>query len=632
MKHRRALAVLVTLSLLVGQAGALSLEQARFLVEKLYLDEVPEEVLQRDTIEGIFDGLDKYSTYLPPENYSAFWGTINEVPQIGLGLLYGYTEDRAAVEIAEVYDGGAAHKAGMVPGDKVTHVGGNAVADSTDLNAVADWMRGEEGTAVTLRVLRADGSQVELELVRCPFTIPYTTYSLEDGHIGYIDCDSIGQETYGHIVEALEDIGDEVDVWVLDLRGNSGGLTAEAAQVAGVFSGKGPKTLMRQKGEQYYTFDAHGEHTTVYPVIALVDGSTASAAEQIAGDIRDQTAGMLIGTRTYGKGVAQTIVDESVEPGWFPEGDAVRITSSRFYSFNGLTNDKVGVLPHLLVEPGYEEGVSYLLCTGKSEEGPYLKVKIGAWHWYVDLTRALEDTWRPAFVELLEALDPQASMVYYDTDEAGITTPAALAERLGLTEFTPTALADSGESPYAYELERLFHYGVLWGDETGNCNPEAPLTRAQMCALLSQFLRYTVAEESRFSDVPADAWYAPSVNAMARLGLVQSVGGDRFDPDGVLTHEQFITILARTAAWLNVEYGQLLDHADELMEGVEGLEAYSAWSQRGAWLLGRTRQNMLGEYVGSLWADVAEIDPAAVTTREEAACGLWRMLDDIGMI
>ena len=147
------------------------------------------------------------------------------------------------------------------------------------------------------------------------------------------------------------------------------------------------------------------------PVIVLVDGGTASASEIFASVVRDENRGIVIGSRTYGKGVAQILLDETVYPGSFTEGDALKVTAYRYFSPNGTTTDRVGVIPDLLVDDAYTADVAYLLSAPAptGDTSGLLRVDM-KWRWYVDLDAAVSETGRPAFAALLEAIPAQTPL------------------------------------------------------------------------------------------------------------------------------------------------------------------------------------------------------------------------------
>lgn len=623
----------LSLSFLLSSASALTIEQARSLVETLYIDPVSEEVLSRPTVSELFDGLDRYSGYFTPEEYQRFLSSMNDVSQVGLGIVSSRTEDGSQLVIQEVLPNGAAENAGVLPGDRITAIDDHQVLQAADMDELVGWMQGEEGTTVTLSLLRADGQETVLTLIRAPFSIPYTTHQKMDDHIGYIDCDSFGEETYAHFEEAVDDLDGETSLWLVDLRGNTGGLTQAAADVAGLFSEPGPQVLLQGRDGKVFAFSPQQDRTLMDPVILMVDPSTASSSELMAASIRDSEGGLILGTRTYGKGVAQTVVDQRSEPTYFLEGDAVRITSARFYSPQGVCNDKIGVFPHLMVSEANTLPIAQLLSAqdpGLSNEG-YLRVHAASWQWYVSLEQALDPAFRSAFVELLEALWPDA--VLYMGHGSGnweSLTPPQLAQRLGLEEYRPRTFADAADSPHQYALNVLGTYGILQGDEQGLVQPKTLLTRADLCTMLARLLRVEAHESSpTFADVSPTAWYASSVRAMAELGLVTGDEKGLFHPEAPLTYEQMIVILSRFSTRLNLQMKVSAQQAPQA-DSLPALSGYHPWAAQEAWLLGLSQLNLFGSPISYLYAPVQEIPPQAPASRENAAASLFRILTLLG--
>ena len=317
------------------------------------------------------------------------------------------------------------------------------------------------------------------------------------------------------------------------------GTIASALGAAGCFTGSGVLAYLKDSTGAYGAYGSNDDARTLSPVIVLTDGETASASELFASDIRDTNTGILVGGRTFGKGVAQTVLDQRALPDYFPDGDAIKITSYRFYAPSGSTTDTVGLIPHLLVDPDLAPEVATLLSASSpkgSTEG-YLRIDFN-WRWYVELDTALSETHRDAFTALLEAL-PDGVRVLEGTggpDGWADTTVEELVGRYVLTSYRDRSFTDTAGSPYAAQIDRLATYGILAGTGGGAFQPEGSLTRAQLCALLAQALNCRVPTgESQFTDVSMDDWYGLCVNAVARLGLVEGVGEGRFAPDDLVT-------------------------------------------------------------------------------------------------
>ena len=565
-RPKRLCALILSLTLaLTPAAHALTVEQAGELLQEYYIDPVPEQVLEQDTVAGMVAALgDPYTAYFTAEEYASFENSMTDISAVGTGLLLLFTQEGLLVDRA--YEGLPGAQAGIQAGDLIIAIDGWSVLGA-GMEEVNQHLVGEAGSVVEFTLLRA-GEQLTIAATRQALTLPATYTELWDGHIGYIDCDTFGAETLGHFQDGLETYADAADRWIVDLRQNGGGSLDACLDTASCFN-TGALLHLQDRSGRYETFASQQTSLTDAPVIVLTDGGSASASELFAAFIRDANAGILVGERTYGKGVAQLVFDQASNPDYFPEGDALKVTVYRIYSAgSGTTADTIGVIPHLLVEDELAPIVAQLLSAPTPQQGQegMLRVELG-WRWYVDLEQAMSQAGRAAFVALLEALPPSAR-VQEGTASGGWTetTAADLAEKYGLTEYTPRGFSDVAGSPYEEDIQQLATYGLINGMGDGTFHPQDTLTRAQACALLAQVLHCALPEgESIFSDVDPDIWDAPAVNAMAGLGLVEGVGNGRFDPEGTLTQQQLITILDRLGSRLNL----YLDSAELLWDVLE---------------------------------------------------------------
>ena len=625
-----ALALALTL-LLSPAARALTVDQAGELLEDYYIDGVPASVLEQPTISEMLDALgDPYTQYFTAEEYALFNSTMADSHLVGIGILS--RTGAQGLEVLRVYEDSPARDGGLRPGDLIVGVVGKDAAGQ-DAGTVSGWLQGEPGTRVSVSFLR-DGAERTVTLIRRDITVPTVYAELWADHIGYLDCDSFGDETPGHFLDALETYGETADRWIVDLRGNGGGLVDAAADAAACFTGQSVAGYLRDRAGNLYPCASELEGQTAYPVIVLTDADTASASELFAAALRDSGAGLIVGSRTYGKGVAQSLIDQRTLPDYFPEGDAIKITSVRSYAAGGSTADTVGVIPHLLVDADLAPGVALLLSASgpDGDTAGFLRVDLGR-QWYVDLDQALGEDLRAAFAALLEALPPTARLLEGTGDGWADGEAAALAEKYDLTDYTPRTFSDLDASPYAAQIARLAACGLVAGDGSGAFRPAEGLTRAQLCALLVQALNCTLSQgDSPFSDVPADAWYAPHVSAAARLGLVEGVGNGRFDPEGAGTCQQLITVLGRLGQRLNLFLA--LDAQEAPVDGLEtpALADYAGWARPAVWLLSQSQRGLLGNTINLLWAPPEDIGPDAPASREEAAFLLCSLLNYIGIL
>lgn len=623
-----ALALLVTLV----PAHALTLDQARELLTTHYIDDVSESVLSQPTIQDMIAALgDPYTVYFSPEEYAAFNSTMADSSIVGIGVSSSMAEDGLLIE--HVYDNSPAQRGGLRKGDRIVAVDGNATAGIA-LELAGAWLRGEAGTPVSITYLR-DGVQRTITLTRQEVVIPATITQVESGHIGRIECTTFGDETLGHFTEGITQNSGVVDRWIVDLRSNGGGSVNASIQSAGLFTGAGVLAYLRDKSGQYGAYGTNESSATLYPVVVLTSPATASASELFSAAVRDRNAGICVGERTYGKGVAQRVLDDTQLPDYFPDGDAIKITAYRFYAPSGNTTDTVGIIPHLLVPQSIADQVAVLLCASNpsGDTAGMLRLDMG-WRWYIDLETALTPENRAAFTCLLEAIPSNVRLLAGTggTDGWADTSPAEVAVRYGL-DYQSRGFDDTADSPYSQQIDILATYGIVLGDGSGAFHPDASLTRAQLCALLYQALDSTLpVSESRFSDVSLDSWYGQAVNALADRGLVTGVGGDLFRPDDPVTHEQLITIMGRLSKYLNLYLDNTARSMPEDAAAAEELAPYAAWAREEVWLLALSQQGLLDSTINLLWEDLGEIDPQTAATREEAACLVYSIFSYTGLL
>lgn len=627
---RRALSILLSLMLLAAPALALDTAQAGELLQKYYIDSVSQEVLSQSTVEDMISALgDPYTQYFDAREYAEFLAAMSDTHTGGVGVTSTMTDRGMVVE--SLTEGMPAQKAGIQPGDIITAVDGVTVIGQ-NAQAAAARLRGEPGTKVTVTVLR-NGESRDYVLTREELVIPTTTTTLLDDHIGYITCTTFGDETEGHFVEGIQANDAAADRWIVDLRGNGGGSVSAAAQTAGMFAGSGNLVYLRDKSGSYAVEPREEGELTIDPVITLVDGGTASASEIFASVIRDQNAGIVIGSRTYGKGVAQILLDETNYPGSFTEGDALKVTAYRYFSPNGTTADRVGVIPDLLVDDAYAADVAYLLSSSAHAGDTYGQLRVDMkWRWYVDLETATSETGKPAFTALLEALPPQTPLWLGTGGADGwmVVTVDTLVQKYGLDSYTPRTFTDISDATYAAAINKLAAYQIVSGSGDGTFRPEANLTRAEFCALLAQALHDSRQGDTGFADVPADAWYAPSLNALTAMGLISGYSDGLFHPDDPMDHQQFLTIMGRLADYLSMNFHEAAktEHSAALGD----YWAWAGWSRESLWLLDGSQKNIFGQTLSLLWAPLGEIEPTALTTREEAAAMVYNLFAVIGLL
>ena len=625
----RLLAAALALVLLVVPASALTVDQALELLEELYYYEIPDEAYQAETLDELMSLLeDPYTQYMTAEEYQAFLKLLEgDSNVIGIGVSCRYTPE--GILILSTISGGSAREAGLQAGDLIVEIDGQSCVPANEENA--GRLTGPEGTQVSVTVLR-DGERKGYTLTRRPVVEPNVELSIE-GRVGLLDCNSFGKDTGKEFAKLVKDNDGRVDVWVVDLRGNGGGYTNAAVDMLGALMGPGYHLYFETAAGGVEAVPAYDRQATDKPVIVLTDGGSASASELTSGSLRDSGRGVLVGGRTYGKGVAQIMLDEDAlaslpeYDGYF-EGDGLKITVYRFYSGGLNSPDKIGVIPTLLVDDEDTAAVALALCG--SQEDAKLCVMPGAVPYYVD-----PGTDGDTLSALLSALPPQALVFYADGGDFQQVSAAEAAQRLGVA-YESRWFTDLGDSRYADAVNAMGTYGLLRGDGKGHFTPKSGLTRAELCSMLASVLNVAYRGESRFTDVDQNAWYGPSVNAMAYLGIVDGGGGGKFNPGGTLTQEEFHTILGRTARFFNVKldaYAQWVEQEGRLTLGQSSaLSGYSAWARNSMAVLAWGLEDALDGTGDLLFASLKELSPKAPILREEAAAGMYAVLSGLEIL
>lgn len=393
------LAACISLSLALP-AAALDVEDAKALLQTYYVNGVPPEVMELDSLDEILEALgDPYTDYFTAEEYQDFLTFVNGETVVGIGVSIS-KEFHDGYELLSVLPGSPALEAGLKAGDVLTAVDGVPLtADPPP----ADLIQGEAGTKLTLTVRRKENGQLwNLSLKRREVTLPTVHYALEDG-AAIIVCGSFGSTAADMMAQAILEMEPQSSVYLVDLRANPGGTSQSATTSSGLFIGSGIMAYFRHANGRYHYLDLppNTPDLTDKPLVVLTSPHSASAAELFAAAVRDYNAGIAIGQRTYGKGIAQHVYDETTHPDLF-DGDCLKITVYRFFSPKGTTNDTVGVIPTLLLSPENTPEAALLLSAPQPEQPDgSLKLELDGQTFYIELAKALEEANSAALTELL---------------------------------------------------------------------------------------------------------------------------------------------------------------------------------------------------------------------------------------
>lgn len=318
------------------------------LIKTQYLEEVSTNGLMEGAISGMVESLDDpYSDYLDADTYAYLQQQIRGSFG-GLGILVGLSDDYLTV--MRVYKDTPANKAGVRDGDKIVSIDGKD-ARNMDLETAVGIMRGPVGTAVTIELLR-DGNEEPLKknMIREEIVVPTTEGQILPGtDIAYVSISQFNEKTPNELKDILHQLGEQnMKAIILDLRNNPGGELIAAKEVANKFIPSGPIVHVDYRAGKDQTYYADDEYLDL-PLVVLVNENSASASEIVAGAIKDTARGKLVGAKTFGKGIVQTV---------FPldNGAALKLTTARYLTPNGQSIHNKGIKPDFEVKQSPRDG------------------------------------------------------------------------------------------------------------------------------------------------------------------------------------------------------------------------------------------------------------------------------------
>jgi len=318
----------------VGSGDDSSLRKLQFTemaITNLYVDSVDEKKLVEDAIRGMLDKLDPHSSYLTPKEVKNLNEPLNGNFE-GIGVQFNMIEDTLLV--IQPVTNGPSEKVGILAGDRIVLVNDTAIAGvKMAKEEIMKRLRGPKGTKVHLGIVR-QGIKDMLEFTVVRDKIPVksidATYMIRPG-IGYIRIGNFGATTHQEFLESLDKLREQgMTDLILDLQENGGGYLKAAVDIAEEFLQKGDLIVYtegRRVPRTEYTANGGGAFLTG-KVVVLVDGYTASAAEIVTGAIQDQDRGIVVGRRTFGKGLVQRPID-------LPDGSMIRLTIAHYYTPSG---------------------------------------------------------------------------------------------------------------------------------------------------------------------------------------------------------------------------------------------------------------------------------------------------------
>jgi len=317
------------------------------LVKEQYVVPVDDATLLRGAIKGMLGNLDPHSDFLDKSEYSDM-EDFTSGQYNGIGIDVGLDDDGNVIVVAPI-DGSPAAKAGIQAGDAVLAVDGTST-EGLSLDQASELLRGKLGSKVTLELQAVDQDQpYTVKLVRQEVKIASAHGELLQKGYGYLRIADFGDDTAGAVASSMKELvkknGGPLQGLVMDLRNNPGGLLDSAVTVADDFLDSG--VIVTAKGR---AADASlsrsatpGDMLDGAPLVVLVDAGTASAAEIVAGALKDDHRALIVGEQTFGKGSVQTVIP-------LPQGDAIKLTTALYYTPSGRSIQAEGIEPDVEVD------------------------------------------------------------------------------------------------------------------------------------------------------------------------------------------------------------------------------------------------------------------------------------------
>lgn len=353
-------------------------DEVKAYIEKYYVNDVPQYVLDAPTIDEMIKRLnDPYTAYFSKESFDEFTNSINN-SFCGIGVIIEIVGE--GVKVTSVMEDSPAQNVGIQAGDIIVKAMGVPLKGLTAEEAVS-YIKGEEGSTVALVVLRGD-KYLDFIATRAVITQPTVTSTMLKNNTAYIKIVSFGEDTAKLFGKELGKIDSQSpSAYIIDLRNNGGGYTTSAYDIAGYFIGNNPVVIMEDKAGNKVVYNANLQDRIINkPIYFLVNKYTASASEILAAAVKDYKKAYFIGEKTYGKGVAQGLIDLS-------DGGELKLTIQKFVSPLGNVIQKNGIIPDFNNVDSDALVTAQLLSNNSgnsSDKSGYIKVLISGKEFEID--------------------------------------------------------------------------------------------------------------------------------------------------------------------------------------------------------------------------------------------------------
>ena len=327
-----------------------------------YVEEVTDEQLVENAINGMLAALDPHSSYLNAKSFEEM--QVQTRGEFG-GLGIEVTMENGVIKVVSPIDDTPAFRAGLQPGDYIVELDGQPVMGLTLAEAV-DKMRGPVDSDIKLTIQRGQDEPFEVTLTRAVIKIQSVRSRLEGTDVAYLRITSFSEQTdtglENQFKKIKEQAGGKLVGIVLDLRNNPGGLLDQAVAVSDAFLDKGEIVSTRGRhADDAQRYNARsGDIAEGLPIVVLINGGSASASEIVAGALQDHHRAILLGTKSFGKGSVQTIVP-------VPGHGAIRLTTARYFTPSGRSIQALGIDPDIVAEQAKVEIIEQRRRTSEAQ-------------------------------------------------------------------------------------------------------------------------------------------------------------------------------------------------------------------------------------------------------------------------
>ena len=317
------------------------------IINQNYVGEktVDKKILMQGALKGMIEALeDPHSNYFTSEELKDFQDDIKG-KYVGVGMVVQKRPNEALTVVSPIEDS-PAYKAGMKPKDKIIAIDGDSTYKLTSEECVKK-LKGKENTTVKVTVVREGVKETkEVEIKRAVVELKYVKSKMidEKAKIGYLRLTQFGENVYPDVAKALEELQKQgMKALIFDVRSNPGGALDQAVKITSMFLKDGRVVSVKSKDGEEKVSNREGKYFGDFPLVVLINGGSASASEILAGAIKDDKRGILVGEKSFGKGSVQTLVG-------LPDGDGIKLTIAKYHTPSGVCIHGVGIEPDVKVE------------------------------------------------------------------------------------------------------------------------------------------------------------------------------------------------------------------------------------------------------------------------------------------